>query len=223
MSKISDERLAERLQLWFFRDLSSDQRTALLRLVYYPAKDFDTHSSQQIAFMHMLQSLRSQPAGVRVAEDMKDRLKMLISEYRDLAYADGKEGRSTDTPNGDAGRVWWQITELLGQFEALSRFAAIEPQQEEAGGWRDLALQFDNHRIDCLSMLRYVVRSIEEYATVRDILGEPLSSLKEFLSKPPLSGETVLAERVAALSHPTPAQKVQESQTVGVESKGEQK
>lgn len=66
--------------------------------------------------------------------------------------------------------------------------------------WRDLALQFDGHRIDALSQLKYAVRCIEEYATVRDILREPLQTLKTFLAAPPLPGEKVLAERITALS-----------------------
>lgn len=65
--------------------------------------------------------------------------------------------------------------------------------------WRNLALQFDGHRIEALEYLRTIVHSIEQYATVRDILREPLASLKVFLASPPLSGEAVLAERLAAL------------------------
>lgn len=73
-----------------------------------------------------------------------------------------------------------------------SRDKAVEAE------WRNLALQFDGHRIDALSMLRYAVRNIEEYATVRDILREPLQTIKAFLAAPPLSGEKVLAARIAA-------------------------
>lgn len=61
--------------------------------------------------------------------------------------------------------------------------------------WRDLALQFDGHRIEALSLLRYVSESSNCHeATNR------AHEVKAFLSKPPLSGEAVLAARIAALA-----------------------
>ncbi|WEJ60186.1 hypothetical protein [Devosia sp. FJ2-5-3] len=81
----------------------------------------------------------------------------------------------------------------------MTRNVSSERVSEEAA-WRNLALQFDGHRIDALSMLRFAVRCIEEYATVRDILKLPLSELKAFLAKPPLSGDEVLKQRIELLS-----------------------
>jgi len=98
---------------------------------------------------------------------------------------------------------WTVDTEahLMMAIEALSASPALPSQvvgvdAEVEMTWRDLALQFDGHRIDALSQLKYAVRCIEEYATVRDILREPLQSLKAFLAAPPLSGEKVLAARI---------------------------
>lgn len=63
--------------------------------------------------------------------------------------------------------------------------------------WRDLALQFDGHRIEALSLLRYV----SESRNCAEATGRA-SEIKAFLSKPPLSGEAVLAQRIAALDPP---------------------
>jgi hypothetical protein len=60
--------------------------------------------------------------------------------------------------------------------------------------WRDLALQFDGHRIEALSLLRYVA----EARNTVEVVGR-VSQIAPFLAKPPLSGEAVLAERLAAL------------------------
>jgi hypothetical protein len=143
------------------------------------------------SLLEELQALRSQPAGVRVKG--LGALKRIIP-YLDWTISGESPGHHPTMPSAVAAFK-----------DALS---ALEPQQEEPVAWRDLALQFDNHRIDCLSMLRYAVRNIEEYATVRDILREPLYSLKAFLAKPPLGGEAVLANRIEALAHPTTQQPV---------------
>jgi hypothetical protein len=60
--------------------------------------------------------------------------------------------------------------------------------------WRDLALQFDGHRIEALSLLRYVSSARDTVEAIGRI-----SEIGPFLAKPPLSGEAVLAERIAAL------------------------
>lgn len=61
--------------------------------------------------------------------------------------------------------------------------------------WRDLALQFDGHRIEALALLRYVAASSNAHeATSR------ISEIGPFLTKPPLSGEAVLAQRLGALT-----------------------
>lgn len=60
MATISDEKL----KLWFFRDISSEQRLKLFGLMGMPIDEIgDTHGHQQVAFRHIVQSLRSQ-AGV---------------------------------------------------------------------------------------------------------------------------------------------------------------
>lgn len=60
-------------------------------------------------------------------------------------------------------------------------------QQSE---WRRLALQFDYHRMQALSHIRAMLASPSDHA--------PIAA--EFLNQPPLDGEKVLAERIAALA-----------------------
>jgi hypothetical protein len=81
-------------------------------------------------------------------------------------------------------------------LSALSTLApSAAPSDEDT--WRNLALQFDGHRIEALALLRYVAD--EAAAELPQLAGE----VKQFLSAPPLSGEKVLAERIAALASPS--------------------
>lgn len=97
---------------------------------------------------------------------------------------------ATDKDNFYRDEIKSMATELL----ASRTQEPAEPDQ-----WRDLALQFDGHRIEALSMLRFAVKSIEGYTLEQGILREPLATLKAFLAKPPLPGEAVLAARIEAL------------------------
>ena len=67
-----------------------------------------------------------------------------------------------------------------------------EPEDEDdtEGAWRNLALQFDGHRIEALSWLKAMVAN--PFANIE--------GARDFLAAPPLPGEKVLAERIAALS-----------------------
>jgi hypothetical protein len=72
--------------------------------------------------------------------------------------------------------------------------SAVSPVRELSDPemtWRDLALQFDAHRIDAICIIRGMLAS----NSVKHDCGAA-----EFLAAPPLSGEKVLAERLNALS-----------------------
>jgi hypothetical protein len=58
--------------------------------------------------------------------------------------------------------------------------------------WRDLALQFDGHRMQALQMLRWARKHIPEGVVRNDV--------DAFLNAPPLPGEQVLADRIRALA-----------------------
>lgn len=79
------------------------------------------------------------------------------------------------------------------QAEALR--AELAEATEAADNWRRLALQFDNHRMQALGHLRELVRIDDGYAEAQ--------SAEQFLAAPPLDGEAVLAQRIAALAATT--------------------
>jgi hypothetical protein len=72
--------------------------------------------------------------------------------------------------------------------------APAEPEEEEEESaedcWRRLALQFDGHRLQALGHLRALLSDPAKHA--------PLANA--FLNAPPLSGDEVLAARIAALA-----------------------
>jgi len=100
----------------------------------------------------------------------------------------------------DAGNV-----EAVREAAMTAALSSIEPtpspepqadakeefeQEDTEITWRDLALQFDGQRILALQLLRAMV----------DEPGKWQDRAAEFVKAPPLSGEAVLAERIAALS-----------------------
>jgi len=56
--------------------------------------------------------------------------------------------------------------------------------------WRNLALKFDEHRMQALGHLRTLLEHPQTHA----------DAVREFLKAPPLSGEKVLAERIQAMA-----------------------
>ena len=71
------------------------------------------------------------------------------------------------------------------------RAEAAEAKLEIGYKWRDLALQFDGHRMQALSLLKMIVNDapVEQYQSARN-----------FLNSPPLSGEDIMKERIAAIA-----------------------
>ena len=76
------------------------------------------------------------------------------------------------------------------EFDAQRlRADTAEAELADMQHWRDLALQFDNHRMTALGHLRAVVRCSD-----RDLLADA----EEFLKSPPLSASEVVAKLAAA-------------------------
>ncbi len=59
--------------------------------------------------------------------------------------------------------------------------------------WRELALQFDGHRMQAICFLKQILKELPE---------AEFSSARDFLKSGPLSGEEVLRNRIAALAQP---------------------
>lgn len=81
------------------------------------------------------------------------------------------------------------------QIETLR--SELAEEKEAADNWRRLALQFDNHRLQALWHLKCILHedsSVDEY-----------KAAEQFLAAPPLDGQAVLAQRIAALAATQPA------------------
>lgn len=84
---------------------------------------------------------------------------------------------------------------VSAQIETLR--SELAEEKEAADNWRRLALQFDNHRLQALWHLKRILHadsSVDEY-----------KAAEQFLAAPPLDGEAVLAQRIAALAATQPA------------------
>ena len=73
-----------------------------------------------------------------------------------------------------------------------ARIAELAEETEAAENWRRLALQFDNHRMQAIGHLKAVTNPAACF--------DKYKAAKAFLSAPPLGGEEVLAQRIAALA-----------------------
>ena len=97
-----------------------------------------------------------------------------------------------------------RIAELEAQLSAIAHTAEgataqtetlraeLADETEAADNWRKLALQFDNHRMQALGHLKAILHpdsSVDEY-----------KAAELFLKAPPLDGEAVLAQRIAAIA-----------------------
>ena len=80
---------------------------------------------------------------------------------------------------------------LLDRLAAAeARNATLTDDASNCSEWRRLALQFDNHRMTALWHLKGLLQDPKGH--------QPAA--RQFLAGPPLSGEVVLAERLAALA-----------------------
>lgn len=68
----------------------------------------------------------------------------------------------------------------------------LAEEADAANAWRRLALQFDNHRMHAIWHLKHVLHPCGGQ--------DERDHAEEFLKAPPLDGEAVLAERIAALA-----------------------
>ena len=78
---------------------------------------------------------------------------------------------------------------------AIKRIAELAEETEAAENWRRLALQFDNHRMQAIGHLKAVTNPAACF--------DKYKAAKAFLNAPPLGGEEVLAQRIAALAAQT--------------------
>lgn len=79
---------------------------------------------------------------------------------------------------------------VMGAFrDAVASADEADADEESAeAGWRRLALQFDEHRLQALWHLKAMLQDPEKHRPI----------VEAFLAAGPLSGEAVLAERIKA-------------------------
>ena len=73
--------------------------------------------------------------------------------------------------------------------------APVEHEDDSEIKWRELALQFDGHRMQAICFLKQILNELPE---------AEFSSARDFLKAGPLPGEEVLRNRIAALAPPAP-------------------
>ena len=101
---------------------------------------------------------------------------------------DGLERDPRDIESDPRGQL---IHDASHPLNAASQPAASQDEDSEATNeWRRLALQFDGHRMLALSHLRLLLSHGEDHK----------KAAQEFVSAPPLDGEEVLKQRIAALA-----------------------
>lgn len=73
--------------------------------------------------------------------------------------------------------------------------APTQPSPAESdnseGKWRDLALQFDGHRMQAIGWLKVAAERLPDHVS---------APIKEFLKSPPLPAQKVLEDRIASIS-----------------------
>lgn len=78
----------------------------------------------------------------------------------------------------------------IEQIETPDEVLDDEPEESAEDGWRRLALQFDNHRLQALWHLKAMLKDPEKHR----------EQVEKFLAAGPLSGEEVLAQRIKAIA-----------------------
>ncbi len=121
---------------------------------------------------------------------MSEISKVIASEIADFFAGFGGPGEP-DIQSDEAQRL---LTDRVLSVLALRERA--EPVDDDSEiKWRELALQFDGHRMQAICFLKQILKELPE---------AEFSSAREFLKAGPLPGEEVLRNRIAALAQPAP-------------------
>lgn len=97
--------------------------------------------------------------------------------------------------------------------EIRAEVTRLAEQGDAEDEWRRLALQFDGHRMQAMSWLNLAAKELPAIPAWK--------ALREFLSAPPLDGESVLAERIAKIAEQGAASQAVQAEPVEVRFKYE--
>ena len=134
-----------------------------------------------------------------------------FAEWSEIEIREGCMRPDSGSYRIDSARIAWDAWQAARRAPAVpvpqeveKLRAELAEETEATDNWRRLALQFDNHRMQALWHLRAVVNA--DNSTLEAKVAE------DFLKAPPLDGEAVLAQRIAALAaapHPPETEPVQ--------------
>jgi hypothetical protein len=140
---------------------------------------------------YQVRTLYTAPGPISVPAIVLNQLRHRVSEMREAAYTYGDYSKeAVDTA----------LSGVLDTIDELEDAAPVPPEPDDetsSNSWRRLAMQFDNHRMQALHHLRAMTQDPAKH----------MELALAFLNAGPLSGEVVLAERIADLaSRMAPAQ-----------------
>lgn len=122
-----------------------------------------------------------------------------FAEWSEIEIREGCMRPDSGSYRIDSARIAWDAWQAARRAPAVpvpqeveKLRAELAEETEATDNWRRLALQFDNHRMQALWHLRAVVNA--DNSTLEAKVAE------DFLKAPPLDGEAVLAQRIAALA-----------------------
>lgn len=91
---------------------------------------------------------------------------------------------------GDTGQGYLDCVHCEVASERAGRVDEAAQKQDDDSEWRRLAMQFDGHRMQALCHLKAMLSDPQAHA----------AEASKFLAAGPLSGEEVLAQRIAAIA-----------------------
>lgn len=133
---------------------------------------------------YQVRTLYSAPGPVSVPAVVLNQLRHRISEMKEAAYTFGDYSKEAVSAALDG------VMDTIDELEEAAPVPSEPDEETSANSWRRLAMQFDNHRMQALHHLRAMTQDSAKH----------MEHAIAFLNAGPLSGEVVLAERIAALA-----------------------
>ncbi|MDT0215832.1 hypothetical protein Q9R35_00715 [Alcaligenes sp. AB3] len=137
-------------------------------------------------------------------------VRALVDGYQSSTQPFGNYGELPELPDIAPTDDWDSVLDCIKQYGMDCYQAALAAKADSSSEdqWRNLALQFDGHRMQALAWLKKLLPDLPD--------SPKKARAHAFLNMPPLNGETVLAKRIAALAQ----QDAETGKSVSVENQG---
>lgn len=180
---------AKELRLYCEREWTGAQPVARLPKWIDDQKGSDPNTDALIEYIEQLRAAHPVQQPAPVADEQAAFETWAFPQFK--AGFDEK-GFYSNSLTWTAWCAWRASSRLAAPVPA----ASVQPDEDDEADrhWRRLALQFDGHRMAALSHLRCLMQDAEKHRPV----------VEAFLSAPPLSGESVLAQRIAEVAASQP-------------------